>query len=85
MNTRKIDPTLLSVLDQFETEGKAGLSAQGHVLGIDSGSGTSRPPSALVFLHCNPADDLSDLRAVGREQDDAVIFQVVDDELIEVV
>jgi subtilisin family serine protease len=67
MNTRKIDPTLLSVLDQFETEGKAGLSAQGHVLGIDSGSGTPRPPSALVFLHCNPDDDLSDLRAVGAD------------------
>ena len=63
MNTDKLDPSLLNVLAQFDQEGKAGLLAHARVLGVDSGAGTPRPPTALVFVHCDQNASLTDLEA----------------------
>lgn len=63
MKPEKIDPGLLGALEDFHAEGKGMLLAHTRTLGVNAPVG--RPPSAVVFLHCDPKAPLDKLQDSG--------------------
>lgn len=65
MNTDKIAPGLLSMLDDFGTQGARVLAERFSTFGLVAESGTPKPPRVVVFLHCDRRADLSELAEYG--------------------
>lgn len=65
MNTDKIAPGLLSILDDFGDQGMAAMADSFRTFGLVAEAGTPKPPRIIIFLHCDRRADLSDLAAYG--------------------
>src|SRR5690349_21161293 len=65
MKIKKIDPALMSVVQDFAEDGTAGLESHVLSLGLAHVDATSKPPSAVVFLNCSPTADFSHLENSG--------------------
>lgn len=65
MNSGKLDPALIGVLEDYDSEGEAGLATHARALGINPAAGQPRPPSVVVFIHCDPKAPLASIRESG--------------------
>ncbi|GAB4525965.1 MAG: hypothetical protein Kow0047_34720 [Anaerolineae bacterium] len=61
----KIAPGLMSVLEDFQEAGHAGLVPHMRSLGVIAAARSPKPPRAVVFIHCQPDADLSHLEEAG--------------------
>ena len=61
MKYEKIAPTLMVAMQDYEKEGRAGLTRHMRTLGLVSREGSPKPARAVVFIHCDPQANLEHL------------------------
>lgn len=61
MNYAKIAPGLAIAYDAFQDTGARGLDSLRHLMGLVAEADSPKPARAVVFLHADPAADLSHL------------------------
>jgi subtilisin family serine protease len=61
MKYEKIAPTLMVAVQDYEEEGRAGLTRHMRTLGLVSREGSPKPARAVVFIHCDPQANLEHL------------------------
>ena len=59
LKSKKIDPALMRVIQDFAEEGTDGLERHVHTLGLANVDATPKPASAVVFVHCSHTADFS--------------------------
>ena len=65
IKSKKIDPALMRVVEDFEAEGTVGLVRHVSALGLAHVDLTPKPPKAVVFLHCSQTADFSSAASSG--------------------
>lgn len=65
MKPERIDPALLGVLQDVDQFGTPGLVPHSATIGVHATTGTVRPDSAVIFLHCDEHASFDSLRPRG--------------------
>lgn len=61
MKFEKIAPGLMAAFEDYQREGRSGLSRHTRSLGVLSAEDSPKPPRAVVFIHCDPQVSLQHL------------------------
>ena len=61
MRYEKIAPGLMAAFEDYQQEGRSGLSRHTRSMGVLSTEDSPKPPRAVVFIHCDPQASLEHL------------------------
>lgn len=67
MRYDKLSPRLAAAAVDFRRDGRAGLAAHGHRIGLISAAAGPKAARVVVFVHAEPGADLDHLGALGVE------------------